>query len=434
MLGTTFHCECGREHRVPIREVVYAEDALARLPGAAADLDAGMHVGLVADQRTYAVAGEAARDRLCAEGFDVALHILPDPPAGSPVCDDVTRLAVEEALPERIRALVAVGSGVVNDLCKWIGTDTGRPYVVMATAASMNGYASANIAPAIRGVKRVLPGVVPPSILATPSVIANAPYELTSAGLGDVLAKPVSITDWKINHLLFDEYYCPLCARLIREFEPAYMEHPERIREHDPAAIEALFQALIYSGIAMTIADTSFPASGGEHLVSHVLDMTAPLDNVAHDYHGRQVGLGAVFASALYDRLAALEDPEFAVRVEETDAGYWKTLAPVVEEEHAGKRQRARRAVERLREPGTWDAARQVMAESAMPAATVKDCLKRAGAAHCIGDIGCSRDRFAAAAVHAHQIRERYTVVDLARAAGILPHALEEIIDEHLVD
>jgi glycerol-1-phosphate dehydrogenase [NAD(P)+] len=253
--------------------------------------------------------------------------------------------------------------------------------------------------------------------------------------LGDVLAKPVSMTDWKLNRLLFDEYYCPVCAQLIHELEPAYMAHPEAIRAREPHAIEALFQALIYSGVSMTMAGTSSPASGGEHMISHVLDMTAAIHGVPYDYHGRQVGLGTIFACALYERILALDTPCFHLCAEPTDETYWQSLTGAVEEAHALKRRKAQRAVQRLQqESALWDNLRTELKPMTRTAAAIKQCLRAAGAAYRLDDIGCTRDRFLAAAHHAHQIRERYTILDLARAVGVLPNAAEEIIDQYLID
>lgn len=433
LLGSEFDCECGRRHRLPIREIVYAEDAVARVPALVKRERPGGAVCLVADARTHAAAGGEVRAALEREGVRARLVILADGAHGDPVCDDVTLEWLEGRLGGDAGFLVAVGSGVVNDLCKWVAARRGIGYLVFATAASMNGYSSANIAPAIRGVKRVIDGVVPRAILVSPAVLAAAPRELTAAGLGDVLAKPVSMADWRINRLLFDEYYCPFCARLIRDLEPVYMGNPAGIRTGDPATLRALFLALVYSGISMTLAGTSFPASGGEHLVSHVLDMKALQEGVRHDYHGRQVGLGTLVAAALYERLLALGRPEFRVVTEPTDSAYWGSLAPIVEEEHAGKRQRAARAVERLRAPGVWEEAKAIMREVAVPAARIRACLREAGAAHRVADIGCTPERFAGALRLCHQIRERYTVVDLARAAGILPDAAGEIVADLLV-
>jgi len=441
LLGQSFACECGKTHVVPVRAVVYGATAIRQLPALLDRHLAGRRINLVADERTYPLIGLECETILKQAGRVVQAFIVPDGPHGGPVCDDLTR----DALCARLApcdGFLAVGSGTISDLVKWIATSPGKwracdaqlPYAMVATAASMNGYASNNIAPSIRGVKRVLNGTVPRVIVADSSVIRQAPGELTAAGFGDVLAKPVSMTDWKLNQLLFGEYYCPVCAQLIRELEPAYMAHPEAIRAQEPPAIEALFQALIYSGISMTMAGTSFPASGGEHMISHVLDMTSAVHGVPHDYHGRQVGLGTIFACALYERVLALDAPRFQLHTEPTDAAYWQALAPVVEEEHALKRRKARSAVERLcTEPGLWDRLRAVLQPMTRKASAVKQCLRAAGAAHTLADIGCTRERFLAAAHHAHQMRERYTIIDLARAAGVMPVAAEEIVNQYLV-
>lgn len=435
LLGTSFACECGRTHRVPVCAIEYREDVWGILPDLFRRHAPGSRLTLLADTRTWKAAGEKAAAAMGAAGWTVEVIRLPDPPGGGdPVCDDVTRAWLDGRVPPGTQAFLAAGSGVVNDLVKWTASDRGLPYLALATAASMNGYSSANIAPAIRGVKRVVSGRAPFAVAACPSVLAAAPWKLTSAGLGDVIAKPVSMTDWLINRLLFDEYFCPLCARLIRDLEPVYMNNPEGLARREPAALEALFMALLYSGLSMTLADTSFPASGGEHMVSHVLDMKAMAEGRAHDYHGRQVGLGAIVSAALYERLAALEKPVFRLLTEPTDEAYWGPLSSVVEEEHAAKRERAAWAVQRLNEPGVWDAVRALIKKNAVSAARIKDCLRRAGAAHTWREIGCGRDRFLEAFEHSHQIRARYTVLDLARAAGILPGAAGEITDRWLAE
>ncbi len=447
LLGTTFACECGRTHSIPIQAVVYSEKSIQQLP---ALLDryfdnqrinsSKRRINLVADERTYPLTGRDCESVLKQAGWIVNPFIVSDGPHGSPVCDDITRDKLLSQLPAG-DGFLAVGSGTISDLVKWIATSPGKwqageaqlPYAMVATAVSMNGYASNNIAPSIRGVKRVLPGTVPRVIAADPSVIRRAPNELTAAGFGDVLAKPVSMADWKLNQLFFDEYYCPVCAQLIRDLEPVYMTRPEAIRAREPQAIAALFQALIYSGVSMTMAGTSFPASGGEHLISHALDMTAAAQGLQHDYHGRQVGLGTIFACALYERVLALETPLFKVMAEPTDTAYWTTLAPVVEEEHVLKRNKAKQAVRQLKSPNIWDRVRATLSPTLRPAAEIKGCLRAAGAAHRIADIGCTRERFLAAAIHCHQMRERYTIIDLARAAGIMPGAAAEIIEEYLL-
>ncbi len=433
-LGRSFNCECGRAHRVPLREVIYAPNAAAQLPAAVRRLAPGAgRITLLADTRTHAAAGRACGDALRNGGLALQTLIVPDPAPGiSPVCDDLTLRELQARMPPA-DLLLAAGAGVISDLTKWLARESGLPYMTFATAASMNGYASSNIAPAIDGVKRVVEGVSPIAVIADPAILAAAPRELTAAGLGDVLAKPVSICDWQISNLLFGEYYCPVCARMIRDLEPGYRRHPAGLARGDPAAMEALFQALIYSGVSMTMAATSFPASGGEHLISHALDMIAMERGLRHDYHGRQVGLGTIFAAALYQRLLDLPAPEFREAAEPTDAAYWGRLAAEVENEHARKRRRAAAAAGRLRtEPELWPRLRRIITDNHVAPAEIKQCLAAAGAAHRVEDIGCTRAHFMEAAVRCHQLRERYTVIDLARAAGILPAAAAEIANEFL--
>ncbi|MFH1969175.1 MAG: iron-containing alcohol dehydrogenase [Verrucomicrobiota bacterium] len=433
LLGKTFVCECGKKHSVPIREIIYSESAIKDAPAILGRNFCGKTTAIIADKRTCAAAGKVLNDSLAAQGWQVDNLIIPDSADGKePICDDNTLDYLLNRLPKR-NFYIAVGSGVISDLTKWAACKTGKPYAVLATAASMNGYSSANIAPTIKGVKRLVDGTCPLVIMAVPSIFNQAPYKLTTAGLGDVLAKPVSITDWRVSNLLFGEYFCPLCARLISEIEPAYLNNPGDIFLRKPAAMKALFNALIYSGLSMTIAGTSSPSSGGEHMISHALDSTALAHGLTHDYHGRQVGLGTIFACALYERILALENPRFQLQTEETNRTFWQSLVPVVEEEHAHKRSRAAKAVEQLKKKDCWNELRAIVRKSVRTPSKIRNCLKSAGAAYRLADIGCEHARFLDAALNCHQMRARYTVIDLARAVGIMPKAADEIIEEYLL-
>lgn len=435
LLGKDFVCDqCGKRHVVKLQEVRFGAGALAEMPELCQRFG-GKRVGLIHDCRTRDIAGAEVAELLAKAGCEVAELLVPDPaPDHVPVCDDLTHDNLAAKLPEA-DIYVAVGSGVINDLTKWLAGDAEKPYISVATAASMNGYASANVAPTLKGVKSLVRGAEPVAIVSVPSLLAAAPAKMTAAGLGDVLAKPVSSADWQLNRLVFDEYYCPFCAGTIDEIEPIYMDHPEAIGSGGETGIGALFEALILTGISMTMAGTSSPASGGEHLVSHTLDMMSSVDGVPHDFHGRQVGVSTILGAALYEELIGLENPAFAVPDSPSDPAFWGFLAPSVESYHEKKRARVAAAVaEFRRRPGLWDEVRATLAPQLRSAARIKDCLRRAGAAHRYADLGIGRDRYLAALLHAHEIRERFTVLDLARMAGILPARAEELVDRWLAD
>lgn len=437
LMGADLACAaCGRQHRINVQETIVCSGALAELPAVIASYTGSRRVAMLSDERTHAVAGAQALDFLASAGIQVDSLVLASPDAAghAPACDDTTREWLSEEFPEA-PCYIAVGSGVVSDLTKWVAFDRGAPYVAVATAASMNGYASDNIAPMLRGVKTLLHGRGPVAVIGDLEVLRSAPHEMTAAGLGDVLAKSVSTADWRLNQLLFGEYFCPFCAGLIDEIEPIYMGKPEAIGRHTLGGIEALFEALIYTGLSMSMAGTSAPASGGEHLVSHTLDMMAVRDGIEHDLHGRQVGVGTILGAVLYAEIAALDDPAFTVPDGSgTDPGCWGRFADVVEEKHVLKRGRARAAAEKfVASPQLWETVRSEVAASVHTPRSIKGCLRRAGAAHRLQDIGVDRARFLDVLAHCHEIRDRYTIIDLARTVGILPGRAEELVDMWLV-
>jgi glycerol-1-phosphate dehydrogenase [NAD(P)+] len=331
---------------------------------------------------------------------------------------------------ETSHTILSVGSGVLSDLGKWIAFDMGVPYFCIATAASMNGYASANVAATLKGVKSLVRARPPVAVLSDPAVLREAPYEMTAAGLGDILAKSVSSADWRVNHSLFGDYYCERSVSLVADLEPLYLDHPESLHEGNSKAMEALFHGLLLTGVAMTMAETSAPASGGEHLISHTLDMMSSLDGVPHDLHGRQVGIGTILASEVYRRILDLESPDFSRTSMDIDRAFWGEMADEVESHFAPKVERLHRAVEILSEGDSWDSLRQELKPLVRSPERMRDCLKRAGAAYRAEDIGCSRARLLRALLHAHGIRSRFTCIDLARLVGVLPEAAAEIVEE----
>ncbi|MDT8303599.1 MAG: iron-containing alcohol dehydrogenase [Sedimentisphaerales bacterium] len=431
LLDTTFNCQCGRSHKVPIKNITYSEDALSQLPKVLGSFVDGRRVILVADQRTFDIVGRQARDILDDKGWSVHKIIVPDAGHGSPVCNDTTHNWLNEQFPPADIAL-AVGSGVINDLTKWSAFEHDLPYAVVATAATMNGYTAANVAPTIKGVKTLIRARPPLAVFALPSIIINAPSELTAAGLGDTIAKPLSTSDWLFNNIFCEENFCRYCSELINSLETYYFNHPQDIMTRRSPAIEALLKALLYSGIAMTIIGTSAPASGGEHLLSHTLDMMSSLDGIPHDLHGRQVGLGTIFSAALYERIFKIETPELHSSPTDIDSTFWAGLADNVRDQYELKKPALKTIHEKLTDAETWRTFINAARKQVRSPHEIKNCLKAAGAAHTFTDIKCSRERFLSAVLHMHEIRKRPTIIDLAWILGILPNAADDIIDTWL--
>ncbi|MFO7965699.1 MAG: iron-containing alcohol dehydrogenase [Desulfobacterales bacterium] len=436
VLGKSFECECGRIHTVPTDHLIYRSDAVEHIPRVAGRHALKPDYLILADERTYKVAGCFIEQSLETMGSSVRHCIVADRHGESPVTDDKTVNTIIKQAPDA-DMYIAAGSGVVNDLTKWIAYQRQKPFLTFATAASMNGYASANVSASIDGLKVLFPSQACKAVFAVPEIIENAPFELTVSGLGDVIAKTVSSADWRLNRFLFDDYYCRFSVDLLKDLEPVYLGSPEKIRQRDAEAVQALFAALFYSGVAMTITGTSAPASGGEHLISHTIDMTSSVNGQKHDLHGRQVGVGTIFSAALYERVLEIEEPRFAKIPLEADQGFWGPLIEVVKDQYRKKLPKFEAAARTLSHPENWDNLRSIIKDTLLPPHTIKHCLKTAGAAHKISDIridnrSIERERFLTVVKHANQMRERFTVLDLSFLLGIMPEQAEDVVEAFL--
>ena len=427
-----------KRNSVP-RKLLLANDAAAQLARELTiELPAARRSAVVlCDVRTRAAAGETCVRALRDSGFAVAEVLVPDIAGHPPVCDDLTKQRVQAALPSA-DVLVGVGSGVISDLAKWVAFDMQLPAAIFGTAASMNGYAAANVAPSVAGVKTLIHARAHRLVAADPRVLAAAPPALTSAGLGDVIAKTVSSADWKMNDILFGETFSEPIASIIDHVQDKFLSDPSALRSRDAshenlAAVSGLFEALVYSGCAMTLQGSSLPASGGEHLISHALDMRAHVDGVSHDLHGRQVGLGTIFAAALYERALAVESPHWRKQPLPFDRAGWGAIADSVAAHHQKQSARMAAAVELLAQADTWQRVRSALIPMLPRPAWIKEVLAKAGAAHRVSDLGIDRERFLWAVHNGAQIRERFTSLDLGWAVGLLPDVAEEIVDEYLM-
>lgn len=434
LLGTSFQCECGREHAVPTRHFHYDSDAIKYLGTTIGQYVSEPEYVILADERTYEVAGRLVESYLRAANTPVSSFIVPDKDGHSPVTDTATRDFILREAPSA-SAYIAVGSGVINDLTKWIAFENRKPFFSFATAASMNGYSSANVAASVDGLKVLYHGSPSKGVFAIPGIIEAAPFELTTSGLGDALAKPVSSADWKLNQILFDEYYCQFSVNLLDSLVAELLENPARIAGRHPEAIQTLFETLFYSGVVMTMVGTSVPASGGEHLISHTIDMISAVQGKEHDYHGRQVGVGTILSAALYEWALSMESPDFQTPGLETARDFWGPLSDVVEQEFVKKGPKYELAVQKLSQPGAWDNVRAILNDLLVPPRRIKECLKQAGGAHRVSDLrvdgrALPLDQFLDVFRYAYQMRERFTILDLCVLLGITDTQMREIVTQ----
>jgi len=204
--------------------------------------------------------------------------------------------------------VVAVGSGTINDLCKLAALQRGCPQLVFATAPSMNGYTSLSASITEAGLKRSVRAATPVAAFFDLRVLAAAPVRLIRAGLGDSICRPTAQADWLLSHLLLDRPYREAPFALLAGDEPALLAESRALASGDLAAMRCLVRTLVLSGFGMTLAGGSYPASQGEHLLSHYIEMMRPLGQPAA-LHGEQTGVCALAMARLQDRILARDAP-----------------------------------------------------------------------------------------------------------------------------
>jgi glycerol-1-phosphate dehydrogenase [NAD(P)+] len=296
----------------------------------------------------------------------------------------------------------------------------------------MNGYTSGIAAIKVKGVKRTLPATPPQRIYALPEVIQQAPLKLRQAGFCDVLAKVVSDIDWQCESLLFSGSYCGLPAAMMAEVEKSYSDHPEEIGRGDESAVMGLFNGLLLSGVAMSLAGSSAPASGGEHLVSHFWDMREPITGREPELHGLQVGVGIILSTACYQRLRQLEVSSLQPQAEQVFAAtaaqipaIWGPYADEVAKQFHNKREVLRQFDTLL--PQKWDQLQTLFAQ-VQPPEYFTELFARTGAPFNLEAFRLTEDEFILAALNSRAIRERITVLDLAAHAGVLETAAHDTL------
>ena len=200
-------------------------------------------------------------------------------------------------------AVIGIGSGVINDIGKMLAALARLPYIIVGTAPSMDGYASATSSMTRDGLKVSLNTKGADVIIGDTDILKNAPLRLLRAGLGDMLAKYVSICEWRIASVITGEYYCEEVAQLIREAVEQCVAGAEGLLRREEKAVEAVFAGLVIGGVAMNYAGCSRPASGNEHYISHVVDMRAVEFGTNEDLHGTQCAIGTLETLRVYEKL-----------------------------------------------------------------------------------------------------------------------------------
>jgi glycerol-1-phosphate dehydrogenase [NAD(P)+] len=299
------NCPCGRKHEVNIDRIEIGAGVLDQVGRVLLECghSKGSRIHVVADRNTLA-ASEGILDILRASEFILTTTIYDDLQTAD--IEGVKRVIAESADAPMV---LSVGTGSLNDICRYACFKTGTAFCIFATAPSMDGFASTMAPITENGFKRTYPAIGPKVLLADTRILAHSPVELKAAGLGDLLGKYTALADWEVATLTTGEYYCERIATVTREAvnKAVRLARSGRADQPDEAYAAALMEALILSGVAMFLSQSTRPASGSEHHIAHFLEMQYARRGLKQMFHGKKVGIACGMVADVYNRLSRLE-------------------------------------------------------------------------------------------------------------------------------
>jgi len=416
-----------------IAEICLGEGALAQTGAVFLRVFGPGPALLVADQNTWTAAGRAAEAVLLRAGIATERLILPARPRPGPSMELAEE--IRAVLAQQAGTPVAIGSGVINDLVRYAAFRLGRPYLCIASAASMDGYASAGSPLSDRGFKKTIPCRPARAVIGDLTVIAAAPPEMTGWGYGDLAGKVLAGGDWIIADALGVEPIDTVAWPMVQDRLTEWLAQPDRIAAGDPAAVAGLFAGLTLVGLAMEAHGSSRPASGADHQIAHLWEMENLSQGGEKVSHGACVAVGCAAILALYDWLLAKDltrlGPVRAPGLDEKAAlirtafGAQEIADRALEETQTKHLDQASldRRLARIR--AVWPDLAPRLRARLMTAPDMRARLHAAGAPALAAQIGVGTGHLRRTLTNAVWLRRRYTVLDLLAETGLLGVAID---------
>ncbi|OAT71571.1 sn-glycerol-1-phosphate dehydrogenase [Parageobacillus thermoglucosidasius] len=293
-------CHCGNDHNdIPIETIMISDDALQQ---AVIYLQRKKYqtVALIVDQHTFEAAGRQLSALLQGEPIHHTTCFIQPDENGDVIADEASIVQALLEIPHDVDAILAVGSGTIHDITRFCSYKMKVPFISVPTAPSVDGFTSMGAPLIIRGVKKTIQAQAPIAVFADVNVLKQAPKRMIAAGFGDMIAKYTSLIDWRFGHLVAGEPYCPLVDKITQESLQECVNNIEKIAAAEEEGVQILMNALLQSGIAMLIMGQSYPASGGEHHLSHYWEMEFLRKKKPQVLHGAKVGVSTSLIAEVY--------------------------------------------------------------------------------------------------------------------------------------
>jgi glycerol-1-phosphate dehydrogenase [NAD(P)+] len=390
------------------------------------------------DQNTREAAGKRVEALLDGAGISYCAFVFPTKEPIEPTEESVGKVMM--AWDPSCDIILAIGSGVINDISKFVSRVSGHPYLLVLTAPSMDGIVSPSSSMSVVGLKVSLPSAVVHTVVGDLGVLSHAPERMILSGYGDMLAKYISTLEWRISNLINGEYYCPEIDGMMQEALKRVGKSADGLISRDMRSVREETDGLVLAGCAMAYAGVTRPASGMEHYISHVMDMRHLAFGTPADFHGIQVGVATLVSLRVYEELEKIEsvDVEEALRyVRDFNVDDWfRTLrgfiGPAAEgmiavEAHDHKYDKASHGKRIVRIAELWPDLRKLMVDR-LPSSTVLEAqMKKLGMPTSLTELGVKKSEIPVMIKCTKDIRDKYVGTRLLWDLGLLDEVVETV-------
>ena len=432
-LDTHFTCSCGREHYAPLKRVSIGKDALYDLPRFAKEL--GFHsLYLICDPITYDIAGRRCMEILAQANVPSTIRIL-----DHTGFDEATVGELVCYMPKECDLMVALGTGSINDMTRFLSCRMGRPFFTVATAAPMDGFASALAVLNINHFKTSVNAQTPTAIIGDTEILKIAPYRMIAAGLGDLLGKSTCLCDWKLSRIINQEHYCENIVALVENCVQQVLSQVDRVKERDPEVLGKIMEGLVLTGVAMSLYGNSRPASGCEHHISHYWEMIFEQAGMRPAPHGIQVGVGTVLILRLVEALKTIQVDFEAARTaarayrpevweKEIRDAYGTAAQGIIELEHDAHKNSTQGRLQRIDAIQLhWNEILQLL--DSLPRSEDLVAILKSLASPCTpAEIGVDTDLLRKTLLYCKEVRPRYTILQMLWDLDVLKPLVESIL------
>lgn len=433
-LNVELECDCGRTHYAPIKAINIGSGALNSLPYYVKEFGYS-YVYILCDKTTYEIAGRRCEELLGENGIEYSTLII-----RHMGFDEATLGEIVIHKPDNCDLMLGIGTGSITDMLRFASYKLGLPCFTVPTAAPMDGFSASVGIMNVNNLKATMPAHSTELIIGDTDILKNAPYRMTVAGFGDLIAKVNALNDWHLGVLINGDHYCRKIDKMVSDYVEDIISKSGRLKERDPELIGDIMSALLLTGASISLYGSSRPISGAEHHMSHYWEVLGEQRGKPYAMHGEQVAVGTVQALMLIEELkntapdfdrarkaaAAYDAAEWE---KEIRRAYGSAADAIIElEASSGKNSTEGRLTRIDRIEESWDKIRELLS-SMYSSEYMRDMLFDTGCPCNPKDIGITEDILRDTFLYCKDTRARYTVYQLVWDLDLMEELSENVIN-----